>query len=142
MRKKYLLVPALSLLLLGAGTASAHGWFTTNATPQEVATRATQMFEKQAALLGIGVDEYKQAWAEGKSFQEIAESKGITQEQLKQKMQEQKLQQMKDHLNTLVNQGIITQAQADARLNAVQNNLQNSKTGKGFGRHMGFGMGF
>jgi hypothetical protein len=85
MKKKYLLVPALSLLLLGAGTASAHGWFTPAATPQETAARATQMFEKQASLLGIGVDEYKQAWAEGKTMQEIAESKGITQEQLKQK---------------------------------------------------------
>lgn len=150
MKKKfayYAILPALALVLLGAGTASAHGFgfglFGQNATPQQIAEIQTKMFQQQADLLGTNIDDVKNAWAQGKTLQELATEKGITAEQLKTKLQAQRQQQMKDHMQALVSQGVITQAQADQRLQVMQQKMQNLQNGRGLGRHMGMmGLGF
>jgi hypothetical protein len=99
------------------------------------------MFTQQANLLGISVDEVKSAWASGKSLNDLAKEKGITQDQLRQKMQDLRQQQMKNYLQTSVDKGVITQAQADSRLSFVQSN-QSGKLGKGMRHGFGMGMGF
>jgi len=132
MKKKLLalaLLPALGLGLLGAGVASAHGWFT-QATPEEVAARQSQMFTHQADLLGVSVDVIKDGWASGKTLEDIAKDNGITAEQLQEKMQTERQDQMRSHLQALVDQGVITQAQADSRLNFLETN-QGKFMGKG-----------
>jgi hypothetical protein len=139
MKKKYLaygIIPAFALALAGAGVASAHGFGfgMSNLTPQQIAQNQTDRFTKQAALLGVSVDEVKTAWAKGQTLQELANSKGITAEQLKAKMQAQMQEQQKAHLQALVDQGVITQDQMNQRLQFQQANP------KGFGRH-GRGMG-
>ena len=47
-----------------------------------------QMLANKAEILGLGVDELKARLEEGKSFLEIAEEQGITQEQLHEQMKE------------------------------------------------------
>ena len=147
MKKKNIITASVAgILLLGAMTpalASAHGMFGfggTSATPAEQATRQTERFTAEANLLGITVDEVKNYWAQGKGVREIATEKGISEETLKAKMTELRKAQMKTHLATLVSQGVITQAQADTRLTAIEKNIAEGKGGmKGRG---GRGMGF
>lgn len=141
MKKKYLaygIVPAFALALAGAGVASAHGFGfdLSNLTPQEIAQKQTDHFTKQAALLGVSVDEVKTAWAKGQTLQELATAKGITADQLKAKMQAQMEANQKARLQALVDQGVITQDQMNQRLEFQKNNPK-----KGFGKHGMRGMG-
>lgn len=131
LNKKYLLLTALPVAGLGIFSViqqvDAQGfgrWFSTQ-TPVEQATQLTQRFTEQAQMLGISVDEYKNLWSQGKSFQQIAQEKGINRDQLRQAMQQQKTGQMKTYLQNLVSQGVITQAQADARLKAMEARILN-----------------
>lgn len=141
----YTLAPALAIGLLAAGAASAHGWFGGfgfNAAPEEIAARQTSMFQQHANLLGVSVDEMKNAWASGKTMRDLAQEKGITDDQLQAKLKEQRLAQMKTHLQTLVDQGVITQTQADQRSAWMSTQAENGKSGRGMGRGFGHGMGF
>ncbi|MEK7600348.1 MAG: hypothetical protein AAB463_00085 [Patescibacteria group bacterium] len=119
----YVIVPALGLsAIAGSGVASAHGLFGGfgSATSDEGIARQQEMFQSHATLLGISVDAVKNAWAEGTSFQELAKAQGITKEQLQAKMKAVRLEQMKAHLKALVDKGVITQAQADKRLQVME----------------------
>lgn len=159
MKNKYnkaLIISFLSLFgfgILFVGTASARGMFggwgmgMMNFSADDFVARHQTMFQNEATLLGISVEEVKGAWAQGKNFWELAKEKGITEEQLQQKIRDNQLQQLKTQLKALVDKGVITQAQADQRLQVIQNQQQ-SKIGKGgrglgmgigMGRHMGFG---
>lgn len=147
MKKKYLLysiLPVMVFALLGVGTASACGWGGFfgfgNVDPDKVAERQQAMFERQAQILGISVEEVKNYWAEGKTMKEITEEKGISNEQIQARMKELRLQEMKSYLRALVEKGVITQTQADRRLQVIQSQLENSRIGKGF--YKGFGRGF
>ena len=134
-------LPLATLGLLAAGTVSAHGgmWgFGNLATPQEKAQVQTQMFQGQADLLGVKVEEVKTAWAQGKSLKALATEKGISEAQLKEKMKIQREAQMKSYLQDLVSQGVITQAQADQRLKFMQDN-PGKQGGRGRGMMHGFG---
>ena len=148
MRKKYLILTILTLILLGTGSALACGWGWFggfgNATPDEIAQRQKAMFERQAQILGISVEEVKNYWAEGKTIREIMEERNISEEQIQARMKEIQLQEMESFLQTLVEKGVITQDQANKRLEVMQNQLENGKVGKmgrGFPRGMGFGRG-
>ena len=144
MKTKYLayaVLPALALGFVGTSIASANGWFMTNATPEEIAARHQTMFEQQAGLLGMTVDEFKAAWAQGKTVRDIATERGITDDALRVKMLELGKQKMKTQLQTLVDRGVITQAQADSRFIAMESRAANGqmKGGmRGFGRHLWF----
>ncbi len=139
----YATLPVLGLGLIGGATAvSAQGFgmFGQHATPAEMATRANEMFSEQAALLGISVDKVKEAWAQGKSFRDLAQENGITDDQLKEKMKTAALTHLKSNLDALVAQGVITQAQADARYTAMQTRITEGKGHKGkMMFHRGFG---
>ena len=135
------MLPLLGLAFMGANLASAHGWFSGGLSPDEIATHQQSMFDAQATMLGISVDELKDKWAEGKTLHEIAEEKGITAEQLRERMMLAKKDQLKAHLQTLVEKGIITQAQADKRASVMEQRLQSGTFKQG--RHMMHGfMGF
>lgn len=84
-----------------------------------------QMLKDQAEILGMTTTELQTAIDAGQRFPEIAESKGITQAQLQEKMQAK----MKTHLSELVAAGTITQAQMDEHLER----MANKQEGKGFG---------
>lgn len=120
-------LPAALSLGIGVNVASAC-WFGgfDNATPEEVADRQTTIFQREADILGITIEELKNYWTEGKTLQQIAQEKGITQDQLRTKMRDLQLQRIKDQLKILVDKGVITQGQADKRLQFIQNQQQNN----------------
>ena len=124
--------------LLGVGVASA-GWFGrfSDASPEEIVQRQETMFQNKAGFLGISVDEMKNAWAEGKNFKEIAEEQGITQEQLQERMQELKQERLEAWLQAMVDNGVITQEQANQRLQFMEERFANGEMTGGF--HKGCG---
>lgn len=130
----YAAVPFMGLGILSATPAMAHGLgsyngmgFLSTATADEIASRQQTMFQEQAQLLGITVDKYKSAWAEGKTFQQIATDNGISQEDLASRMKAAASARLKTQLQTLVDKGIITQVQADKRFAFMQTKVQNGK---------------
>ncbi len=136
----YSLFPALGLLFVTASTASALslGAFGT-LSPTDLASRFTTMLQKEASTLGISVDALKTGWSEGKTLPQIAADNGISADQLKVKLGAARQTQVKAQLQALVDQGVITQAQMDARLAAL---AAKPAKGKGMGRgHGGFGFG-
>ena len=118
----YALLPALGLLGT-AGVASAHGFGMGGlggGTPEEFAVRQQTLFAEGASLLGVSVDEIKVAWAKGQNLQDLAIAKGITKDQLMQKMKDRRIAEHKANLQALVTRGVITQGQADSRLTFMQ----------------------
>lgn len=129
--KKYLLaIPALAIAgVVVAGSVSAagpgmgggkgmgmggpmHGGFGGGiGDPDKFVEHLTQ----EASVLGITLDEMKAYWAQGKTVQDIATDKGLTQEQLKVKMEAAAEAKATANLKALVDKGVITQAQADSR---------------------------
>jgi hypothetical protein len=134
----YTVFPALlGFGLLGAGVVSAcglggwgfgFGFSNATSTPDIIASRQTALFQYEAQILGISVDDVKNAWAEGKTIKQIMEEKNITQDQVNQRIKDYQIQQYKTQLQTLVTKGVITQAQADKRLQYMQNKIQNSNS--------------
>jgi hypothetical protein len=143
MKEKFLAYAILAVFglafLVGPASVSAmgFGWFGGfgKSDADTMATRMQTMFQNEAKILGISVDEVKNCWAQGKSIGQCAEEHGITKEQLQQKMKDARAQQLKAQMQALVDKGVITQAQADQRLQWMQNKTQNAK-GHGFGRFM------
>lgn len=139
MKKKYLLiVPAFALALVGGGTAMAYGGgFGRMASmdPTTLAQRWEEQIAQQANLLGISVDEMKTKWAEGKTLADVAKEKGISNDDLAAKLKAARDDEMKQMLQTLVAQGKITQAQADARLKAMQDRIDKADKKLFGGRH-------
>ena len=97
------------------------------------------MFQNEATILGISVDDVKAAWAQGKTFQEIITEKGLNQADITTRMKTQRDAQMKAQLQTLVDKGIITRAQADQRLTFMQNRPTKGGMGRGMRMHSEFG---
>jgi len=96
----YALLPALGLLGT-AGVASAHGFGMGGlggGTPEEFAVRQQTLFAEGASLLGVSVDEIKVAWAKGQNLQDLAIAKGITKDQLMQKMKDRRIAEHKANL--------------------------------------------
>ncbi|MDD5146605.1 MAG: hypothetical protein PHN39_02595 [Candidatus Pacebacteria bacterium] len=140
MKKKillYSLFPALILGFVGVNAASAHGWFEgfTSLDPDQMAAKQQTMFQNEADLLGISIGELKDAWAEGKTLAQIAQEKGITQQQLQDRMKQKREEQQKSYLKALVDKGVITQAQADKRLQFMEQQSSNKGVGKGMRFH-------
>jgi hypothetical protein len=138
MNKKILLYGITPAIIIGFGAAgiglaSAHGlelgFGERNLTADQIAERQTEMFQKEADILGISVEEVKSAWAEGKNMRQIAEKKGLT-EQLAEKMKSEREAQMKNRLQTLIDKGVITQAQADQRIKTINENASNPQNGQ------------
>ncbi len=135
MNKKILLiVPAIAIAaVLTAGIVQAYSGFGFGHKNIDSAT-AAQNFEnklsQEADLLGITVEEMKTFWSQGKSIKDIANEKGITQDQLKAKMQAQRATEQKQWLQNLVDQGKLTQAQADSRLQTMQTKAASMKDKK------------
>jgi hypothetical protein len=144
--KKKIILSSLAVIgfagLAGISFASAHGgfgWLGGRFDPEKFAEGQQTMFARQAEMLGIDVNKVKDYWAEGKSFKEIADAENITVEQLQEKMKQAREEDMKAQLQTLVEKGIITQEQADARLKVMEEKIVNG--GWKHGMMGGFMMG-
>lgn len=132
----YAMLPILGAGVLGMGAVSAHpllGMGSKN-SPEEIASRQQEIFEKQSELLGLSVDSIKEGWAAGKDIVQIAEENGVTKDQLKQKIKDAENTQLKAGLQALVTKGVITQAQADQRLLHLQKDANAKRSNHKMGR--------
>ncbi len=141
MQKKRVLAAVIAGVTLAAASGSAvfaHGWgfgLGSNATPEEIAQQQTERFQEQASLLGATVDEVKDAWAKGQTLEELANAKGMTDEQLQEKMQAARKAEMQERLQTLVEKGVVTQAQADQHQQVMEERMADGEVrGMGMGR--------
>jgi hypothetical protein len=137
----YTILPVVAIALMGGtGIASASGWFGGFGAldPEQAAQKHQEQFQRQAELLGISVEAVKEGWSDGKGIKELAEENGITEEQLQEKFKEQRQTQMQAKIQAMVDQGIISQDQANRRLQFMEEN-----GGNGFGKmgRYGFGRG-
>ncbi len=131
----------LGALLIGAGPVSAHGfggfgWGFPTQTPDQIAARQQAMFDQQATLLGLSVNDIKDAWAAGKSIPDLIKEKGLNQDQIQARATATQKAQLKSQLDALVSKGVVTQAQADLRLQTMQTRLDQAKGRRGFGGGM------
>ncbi len=140
MSKKYLILATIGLISLTAGSVLAHDWNGFgNSDPEQTAKHQQAMFEREANMFGISVESIKDYWAEGKTMKEIMEEVGISQEDLEAKMEQNRIQEMKSFVQILVDQGVITQDQADKRLDSFQNQPDRVPMNRNMGRgRMGF----
>ncbi len=129
--KKKILLSLLAIVgfftLVGANLVLAHGgvgWMG-GFDPEKFAEKQQTMFQSQAEMLGIDINKVKNYWAEGKSLKEIMAAENITAEQFQEKMKQAREEDMKAQLQALVSKGIITQAQADARLKVMEEKIAN-----------------
>lgn len=142
MKVKYLLYGMIPALLLGVGisSAAAHsmfGWWG-QADPATMAVEQTQRFEQQAKVLGISVEQVKEYWTKGMSPRDIIEELDLDETEIQTRMRENRQTNMKEHIQALVDQGVITQAQADARLEFMSSHEPNLGESKGmFGQRQG-----
>jgi len=125
MKKKtaYALASVLALGMLSAGTVSAHGWFGGGeaiTSPEEFAARHETMFREQANVIGVDESEIKEAWASGKTLFDLAKEKGLSEEEIRSRMQEARKEQMQNRLQALVQGGVITQDQADRKIKTME----------------------
>jgi len=102
--------------------------------PDTVAQHWSEQIAQHASVLGISSDEMKTYWAQGKTLWDIAKEKGIVDADLQTRLKAQKEEQLKESLQTLVDKGVITQAQADARLQFMKENTGKFPAGR-IGRH-------
>lgn len=135
MREKFLTFSILSILILNfliPNIAHAKGsngffWSFPNIKIDQWAEKLQSWFQNVANILGLTVDEVKNYWAEGKNIKQIIEEKGISQEEIKKRIKENCLSQLKSQLQFLVEKGIITQEQADKRYQVMEKQIQEGR---------------
>lgn len=94
-----------------------------------------QILEDKAEILGISVEDLQSAREEGKTFEEVLTEAGISQEDFQAKMKELHQENMKTHLDQLVADGELTQAEADEHLENWQERMDNFDGQRHFGKH-------
>lgn len=92
---------------------------------QELEARRDQMLEKQAGFLGLTVEELRAKLEAGQKLPEIAQELGITKEQAMEQKREQRQEMMRQRIGQLVEDGKITQEQADERMQKMQERIEN-----------------
>lgn len=142
-------LPILSISFLGTIPVHAEGFhygfggFGKNKpTPEQMSAQQQNQFQEQASLLGISIDDVKNAWAEGKSIQQLMQEKNITQEQVNAHRKDLETQKLKSYLQNLVDKGVITQSQADKRLQTTQTKQAEQEKNKGGKNPRGMKGGF
>ena len=89
-----------------------------------------------AEVLGMDVDELKDALRAGQTPQELAEAQGLDWEEVQAQLQEQALEAARERLAQAVEEGKLTQEQADAILERMENAPLGAFR-KGFRGHQG-----
>ena len=119
MKKTYIMTAAVIIAATFVGVAAASvghlGFFGRDFVDKPVGGHQV-MLEKKAEILGLDVEALQAKLNEGQTMQEIFESQGITKEDFMLKNQEQMHERMEERLNLLVEEGRITQEQANEKL--------------------------
>jgi len=123
--KKYALLAAVIFIATSAGIAAAH-WGNANHPINgecPFPENREEVITKKAEALGLDPAEVLAQIEEGKTFREIAEEAGITEEDIL----EVKKARMEERISQLLADGKITQEEADEKLEWLEN-----WKGKGF----------
>jgi ribosomal protein S20 len=118
----YVFLGIFGIVLLSAGIVFAQNYMM-GVSPDELASKQQTMFQQTANILGISIDDVKNAWADGKTISQIAQDHNISQDQLQQKMKDYATQQMNSEMQTLVSKGVINQDQANRRMQTMQSKM-------------------
>ncbi|MFZ2593427.1 MAG: hypothetical protein WAX38_01485 [Minisyncoccia bacterium] len=130
MKKKYLLVPML-LLSLQSGVAAA-AETTSFTAPSEMqklrgtaqtVQRTAERNAELAQILGMNVADFTKLFSEGKTFQDIIVSQGLSIDVVLEKLKAQRKLKVNARIDADVASGKITQTEADALKNAPQPRL-------------------
>jgi len=116
MKKVFIMTAAVVIVASAAGVALANiGSEFSNMEKHQV------MIEKKAEILGLDAEELASKLAEGKTFRDMSEDKGVTGEGFVEK----KFNWMQQRLDVLVERGRITSEQADEKLASIQERMEN-----------------
>ena len=117
--------------LVGASAVSAQGFFHNrgmNSDGGDTKGGYENMLKTKADILGLSVEDLKAAKESGQTFQEIAEGKGLSVDELRAQMQEkkqelraQKMEGMEARIAQLLADGEITREQANEKLEWIGN---------------------
>ncbi|MDP2946476.1 MAG: hypothetical protein Q8N88_00015 [Nanoarchaeota archaeon] len=95
--------------------------------PDEYARKQEAMFGQMAEIMGINVNDLKNAWAEGKPMEQIARENNINMTEVRDRAKEYMTGQAEGETQILADRGVITQEQADRRMETVQEQMQSGK---------------
>jgi SpoVK/Ycf46/Vps4 family AAA+-type ATPase len=85
-------------------------------TPEQQTEMVQKHLNQMVSVFGITLDQAKTYWADDKNIHEIAKERGMSDTDLKTKMDALREAEMKTGLQNLVSKGLITQTQADTKL--------------------------
>lgn len=157
--QKYIIVSLVAVGIFGAlgfGIASAYGSFEKSAerlqvrfdkmvdngklTEEQAQEKIDlmkqyheKMLEEKASILGLSTGELKAMLEEGKTFKEIADEVGFDLEQFRKEMKEQRTEHLTERINKMIEDGKITQEQADEKLVWMEEHKGGLMKGKMFG---------
>lgn len=118
-------------LLLSSGMVSAHG-FGFGLRGGDIADVPLEKLEKHAEILGIDAEDLAASLENGDSFKDIIAEAGITKEDLHAARLDHMLERKTDWLSKLVEDGKLTQEEADEKIEALE-------SGEWFGLKKGHG---
>lgn len=107
-----------------------------NVDPEIYSQQLQSKFEYWSQISGIDINKIKNYWAQGKTFREMSVLEKVDLNKVQEKNREYRLSQLRTNLQELVNKGIITQEQANQRLEFYRKKLE---TGYGFYGRGNFG---
>ncbi len=115
-----------------------HGYGMTNGTPGWMYAYHDEIHAALADALGMTEADFEAALAQGTTVWQLADQKGVSDETLQQVM----LDAREAAITQMAADGVLTQDQADAMLNAVKSRFEaNKQFGFGFGMMQGNGYG-
>ena len=100
------------------------------------------VFDAVAEALGLTPEQLFSELHSGKTLEAIAEEKGVDIQKVYEAAQAARVQQMKDAIRQAVEDGRMTQEQADWLLEGLEKGYFPMGQGFGFGRGLGLGRGF
>lgn len=95
-----------------------------NANPEIYSQQLQNKFEYWSQISGIDINKIKNYWAQGKTFREMLDLEKVDLNNVQERNREYRLNQLKTNLQEMVKKGIITQEQANQRLEFYNKKLQ------------------
>jgi hypothetical protein len=137
-----LIVVALSISAIGIGVISAQEDDTT--PPEGKRGHRGAKIEALAEASGLTTEDVQQFFEDGGTVEEFAEENGIDLEALRAEMQAERVAEVEAHIQEALENGDITQEQADEMLERLANGEfpeGRGRGGRGRGGRDGFGRG-
>ncbi len=141
----YALLSATAITLIGSGIVYAQGpqsWFWAQEIAEDSIVKHQEILEHKAQIMGISTEEMQENWQENKRFGKFAEDYGLDREEIMEKMAEARRNNLQERLKALIESGVISQEQADQRMEAMQDeSFGGIRAHRGFNKPFRQGLG-